>query len=1075
MSSAYVYQAFISYSHKSDRNVAISLQRWMQRFAKPWYKLRQIRVFRDETDLSATPSLWKSVRQALDQTEYLILIASSRSAQSKWIKREIYYWLTGKDLDPAKEQVYLSNEDILPEKLARFFIVLTEGKLSWNESQGDFDWQNSNALPPFLTDIFKEEPLWVDLTQIAGEKDLERSLGRSNPEFLTAVARLLSPIRKIDFNRLISEDYRELRKTKIVAWSAALTLSLLTLFLILAVYLVLLSGDAARKQSQAAEAGRLVAEAQAILAQPPVQLNEAARKAFTADSIFESITTKQVCPIWLKRLLKGLIGSNGNQQKPADPAKRDSLNQKWFSKVIDPLLTADENDHYRAARLTAMLILRKAASQMPAYYKGFAMQDTLSVRKAGFIGEQWIYSTQYGNRVDIWDAEHNTLLKSINLYCIGTSVNGKQQLEFSGDGKWLATADLSGKVQVRSLPQGNIEFEIPAEHAVDRNKEHRNSGQKPESQQGVVQESFEGPGWHIGPTGCAPNKNNLPSNIDALAIGSNGKYLAIISNSGRTRTFALVKSSDSTNPQIVTKPVNTFFVRFENQGSNVRIWAKALSASGKYLALSSSFNALNRAMVFVWDTHTGRQVFNPIEHEGIINDIAYSIDDSKLATAAGDETVRVTDMKSGIRLQSFFIRNVTSVQFDPSSPDEFLVTTAQNIAQVWNTITGKEVAHAQHNATIRTASINLSGTALLTAGDRKQPTDTMKNTLSLWKLETVDDLVQARIRHTSSVNALALSSDGSMLASAGFYDQLIVWEASTGKTVARMPGMSGLCRALSFTNDDKIVSSSYDSASIAYRWDTHTSQKKSILGPGYSSTAVVGVAKFKRYEQFVDQGKLLVRVIQQMNSDTADIEIWDLQKPQKIWTRTTNKRLNGFGCSQNGKYIAWTTPDTNETTGITLHVQRTFTENDTLTTYLPASEEGLYQVKLTFSSDNSMIALNAYGNALHVLELPSLRQITSTTSAIKILNVAFCSKSSLLAVAYSDKQIRIYDAAKNELITQIPYESNAQEAILVFDSTRQYLYTTLGESSPKFPSVWRWMWDEEAIRQKVRKLINIAD
>jgi hypothetical protein len=49
------YRAFMSYSHAVDDHLAPAIQSALHRFAKPWYRLRAIRVFRDRTSLSATP------------------------------------------------------------------------------------------------------------------------------------------------------------------------------------------------------------------------------------------------------------------------------------------------------------------------------------------------------------------------------------------------------------------------------------------------------------------------------------------------------------------------------------------------------------------------------------------------------------------------------------------------------------------------------------------------------------------------------------------------------------------------------------------------------------------------------------------------------------------------------------------------------------------------------------------------------------------------------------------------------------------------------------------------------------
>ena len=54
------YDGFISYSHAQDKPVAAALQTAVQRLGKPWYRRRALRIFRDDTSLSATPHLWPS-------------------------------------------------------------------------------------------------------------------------------------------------------------------------------------------------------------------------------------------------------------------------------------------------------------------------------------------------------------------------------------------------------------------------------------------------------------------------------------------------------------------------------------------------------------------------------------------------------------------------------------------------------------------------------------------------------------------------------------------------------------------------------------------------------------------------------------------------------------------------------------------------------------------------------------------------------------------------------------------------------------------------------------------------------
>jgi hypothetical protein len=93
------YKAFISYSHADDWNLTPAIQKGLQSLAKPWYKMKAFNIFRDETDLSTSPYLWGTIEDALKESEYMILMASQKSAKSKWVKKEIEFWLKHRSID----------------------------------------------------------------------------------------------------------------------------------------------------------------------------------------------------------------------------------------------------------------------------------------------------------------------------------------------------------------------------------------------------------------------------------------------------------------------------------------------------------------------------------------------------------------------------------------------------------------------------------------------------------------------------------------------------------------------------------------------------------------------------------------------------------------------------------------------------------------------------------------------------------------------------------------------------------------------------------------------------------------
>lgn len=193
----YAFDAFISYSHKTDGNLAPRLQEALGRIAKPWFQRRTSRIFRDETTLSATPELWPTIQRALDQSRYFILLASPEAAASYWVTQELTHWLA-------------QNRAGEPPASQRVLIALTDGRLVWDRAAGatgDFDWNASDALPAILQGTFHAEPLYVDFTW-ATERKL---MSFKHKPWFQNVARLAATIRGIPLDDLIGDDIRQHR------------------------------------------------------------------------------------------------------------------------------------------------------------------------------------------------------------------------------------------------------------------------------------------------------------------------------------------------------------------------------------------------------------------------------------------------------------------------------------------------------------------------------------------------------------------------------------------------------------------------------------------------------------------------------------------------------------------------------------------------------------------------------------------------------------------------------------------------------------------------------------------------
>jgi hypothetical protein len=196
-----VYDGFISYSHAADDLLAPRLQSGLQRFAKPWWRRRALRIFRDEASLTANPHLWASITNALDRSAWFILLLSPDAAESEWVNREVEYWVGNKDPD-----------HIIP--------VLTEGEFAWDD--GGID---SDAVPPALHGTYTDEPRWVDMRFAHTDEQLDLN----NATFRSAIADIAAPIHGVPKEELESEEVRQHRRSIRTAWLGGIALLLLTI------------------------------------------------------------------------------------------------------------------------------------------------------------------------------------------------------------------------------------------------------------------------------------------------------------------------------------------------------------------------------------------------------------------------------------------------------------------------------------------------------------------------------------------------------------------------------------------------------------------------------------------------------------------------------------------------------------------------------------------------------------------------------------------------------------------------------------------------------------------------------
>ena len=243
---AAIFDAFISYSHAVDGKLAPALQTGLHRFAKPWYRLRALRVFRDETSLSANPALWDSIVHALDRSRWLVLLASPDAARSKWVNQEIEHWCATK-------------------QAANVLVVVTS-----DDRPGDFDWERSNAVPPALRSELDSEPRAVDLRWAHAAQDVSLH----NARFRDAVADVAATLHGRPKDELYGEDVRQHKRTRRLVRAVVAMLALLLAGAIVAAVIAFDQREQARAERDRAEAQARLATSRQLASQSQLDVDD---------------------------------------------------------------------------------------------------------------------------------------------------------------------------------------------------------------------------------------------------------------------------------------------------------------------------------------------------------------------------------------------------------------------------------------------------------------------------------------------------------------------------------------------------------------------------------------------------------------------------------------------------------------------------------------------------------------------------------------------------------------------------------------------------------------------------------
>jgi WD40 repeat protein len=264
----------------------------------------------------------------------------------------------------------------------------------------------------------------------------------------------------------------------------------------------------------------------------------------------------------------------------------------------------------------------------------------------------------------------------------------------------------------------------------------------------------------------------------------------------------------------------------------------ALSPDGAMLATTDWVDADHP--VKLWDVATGQEL-RTLAHQEAVLGLAFSPDGAILASATGadDATVRLWDVATGAELRSMTGQGywISSVAF---SPDGTILASGghDGTVKLWEVATGRELRTMEHYYdagpgaelfdsvdSVETVAFSPDGTILASG--------TGYDMVKLWDVATGREL-RTFSDHSDDVTSVAFSPDGTMLASGSNDNSVKLREVATGRELRTLQTHADVS-SVSFSADGTIlVSVSIGAGGItavgtATLWEVATGRELAVL------------------------------------------------------------------------------------------------------------------------------------------------------------------------------------------------------------------------------------------------------
>ena len=940
------YYAFISYNH-ADKKEAQNLQHWLEYYKLPTNLRKEnsdlptyVRpIFRDTTHLEIG-DLSEQIKEALDQSEFLIVVCSPNAAQSEWVNKEIKYFSSiGKQ------------DKILP--------YIVSGIPNSKNPQEE-------CYPPAYKEITK------------GKEILGANINEAGKE--SAAIRVVAKMFNLRQEVLWQRHQREKKKRNVLIVSAVLTLFAFILVVAWALWHQNLALARTNWQLMEKQARLVTEEANECFKNGDVykanilMLDILPRDFISYDRPFfsemESVFRKS-CIYHDGRLIGHADAICSAEYSPDGKyivsASEDSTIRIWNAETGENLRTL--RGHQNTVNMATFspdgkIVASASADSTIRFWDADTGDSIFTLKGAGSPvhmltfspnGERLISASQ-DKTIRVWNAKTGESVKVLRGHLRTIS-----SVNYSYNGKYIVSASDDHTIRIWDAETGGGIHTIPTNSSVAYAAFH------PQNDSIII--SAESASW--------TNIFNSETGVESLYPEEGVSIPLVVSGQLEMRSYkqnyTINLWNSRTGKLIYTLHDKALSVRFSPDGKYIVSASDVDNLLTRYNENSHSPKKVHN--IKVWDVLTGDSLFTFYGHTQYINHIDFSPNGERLISASNDSTIRIWDFARVNRanmngLPYWEINGTYNVTFSPHG--RYFIVPDSNIINVFDTQTKKITQSFQdHKNTVTSClfcgSENMFVTSSLDSTIRVWDINrkncvghiccrneiksliinreetvvasffSMNNTIYMWDLKNFKQ-IDSIYWTEGKINSIYFQDDGNLLISTNKNRDMYVWDCGTHKTINQVHLISttlrpsayafspngecvacpsvgdriaiynvlsgdyifsqskhnGEIRSLNFSSDGKYLVSTSEDHTVCI-WDAETGDSIRTLH-GHAKSASIFYARYSPNDKYI------ISV-----ASAGDTKIWDAEIGKCIFNLNYSLPINrakAVGFSPDEKYVA---------------------------------------------------------------------------------------------------------------------------------------------------------------------------